>query len=133
MKAACKLFFLWFAALMIMTVCGKPFFPSGVSNRSKDRISVVKSDGKVVINVTDYHEWDGQAVLPHFSLVPNTEYEFSCHVSAPDVKCFYIQAFLLKGRKRLRIESEENAAKEGRVVLKFNSLDFEKIEISCTK
>lgn len=130
MKAACKVFFLWFAALMIMTVCGKPFFPSGVSNRSKDRISVVKSDGKVVIKVTDYHEWDGQAVLPHFSLVPNTEYEFSCHVSAPDVKCFYIQAFLLKGRKRLRIESEENAAKEGRVVLKFNSLDFEKIEIS---
>ena len=129
-QASCKAVLFSAAALMCITLCGKPFFPTGISNRTKDKISVARNDGRVVIKVIDYHEWDGQAVLPQFKLIPDTDYEFSCHVSAPDIKCFYVQAFLIKGKSRLRIESEENSSLQGRVTLKFNSIDFEKIEIS---
>ena len=129
-KYVCKVLVFLFAALLCTAVCGKQFFPSGVSNRSKDRISVTRKDGRLTIKVKDYHEWDGQAVLPQFQLAPDTEYEFSCRVSSPEIKCFYIQAFLLQGKTKLRIESEENNTLDERVVLRFNSLDFEKIEIS---
>ena len=129
-KTVCKFFVLLFAAILCIDVCGKQFFPSGVSNRSKDRISVARSDGKIIIRIKDYHEWDGQAVLPHFDLIHNKDYEFSCRVSSPEIKCFYIQAFLIKGKNKIRIESEENSSLDERVVLRFNSIDFDRIEIA---
>ncbi len=118
------------AVMLCAAACGKPFTPAGVSNRTKDRISLARTPEALCIKVKEYHEWDGQAVLPEFKLAAGTEYEFSCNVAAPAIKCFYIQAFLIKGRQKLRIESEENDSENGRVVLRFNSLDFEKIEIA---
>ena len=124
------------ALLLLTALCsafilaGQSFVPSGISNRTKDRISVVRKSGKIFIKTTNYHEWDGQAVLPLFNLDPDREYEFSCQVKAPEEKCFYIQAKLFRGKKSIRIESEENSSCDSRVSLRFNSGKFENIEIS---
>ena len=121
---------LFLSAAMLCAAYGKPFYPESISNRSKDRISVSRKKESVSVRVVAYHEWDGQATLKSFPLEADREYEFSCRVVSPAIKSFYIQAFLIKGNRRIRIESEENSRLDERIVLRFNSLDFEKIEIS---